>query len=34
VVGVNRIDDRHAAELRSHGASVVVDDLGQLLDRA
>ncbi|SHF74633.1 haloacid dehalogenase superfamily, subfamily IA, variant 3 with third motif having DD or ED/beta-phosphoglucomutase family hydrolase [Jatrophihabitans endophyticus] len=31
VVGVNRIDDRHADELRKHGASVVVDDLDDLL---
>jgi beta-phosphoglucomutase family hydrolase len=32
VVGVNRLDDRHAAELREHGADVVVDDLAQLLE--
>lgn len=31
VVGVNRHDERHAAELREHGASVVVSDLGELL---
>ena len=32
VVGVNRIGDQHAADLRHHGASVVVDDLAQLLE--
>jgi beta-phosphoglucomutase family hydrolase len=32
VVGVNRIGDQHAAELREHGADVVVDDLAQLLE--
>jgi beta-phosphoglucomutase family hydrolase len=31
VVGVNRLDDRHAAALREHGADTVVDDLGALL---
>jgi beta-phosphoglucomutase-like phosphatase (HAD superfamily) len=31
VVGVNRLDATHAAGLREHGASVVVDDLGELL---
>lgn len=31
VVGVNRLDDAHAAGLHEHGASVVVDDLGELL---
>ena len=31
VVGVNRLDDHHAAALREHGADVVVDDLGDLL---
>lgn len=31
VVGVNRLDARHAADLRSSGASVVVDDLADLL---
>ena len=32
VVGVNRIDAHHAQDLTKHGASVVVDDLGDLLD--
>lgn len=32
VVGVNRLGDQHAANLRNDGASVVVDDLAQLLD--
>ncbi len=32
VVGVNRLGDQHAAELRDHGAAVVVDDLAQLLE--
>jgi beta-phosphoglucomutase family hydrolase len=31
VVGVNRLDDEHAAALRASGADVVVDDLGELL---
>lgn len=31
VVGVNRLGDEHAADLRSHGASVVVNDLEELL---
>lgn len=31
VIGVNRIDDRHAAQLRAKGASIVVDDLADLL---
>lgn len=31
VVGVNRHDERHAADLREHGASVVVSDLADLL---
>lgn len=31
VVGVNRHDERHAAALREHGASVVVSDLADLL---
>ncbi|MDE9365690.1 beta-phosphoglucomutase family hydrolase [Luteipulveratus sp. YIM 133132] len=31
VVGVNRVDDRHADALREHGASTVVADLGELL---
>lgn len=31
VVGVNRLDDRHAEALREHGADVVVDDLRELL---
>jgi beta-phosphoglucomutase family hydrolase len=31
VIGVNRLDEAHAAGLREHGASVVVDDLGELL---
>jgi beta-phosphoglucomutase-like phosphatase (HAD superfamily) len=33
VVGVNRLDDHHAQALREHGASVVVQDLAELLDR-
>jgi beta-phosphoglucomutase family hydrolase len=31
VVGVNRLDQQHAGDLRDHGADVVVDDLGDLL---
>ncbi len=31
VIGVNRIDDEHAAALRKHGADRVVSDLGELL---
>ncbi|MCU1656144.1 MAG: hypothetical protein JWO57_800 [Pseudonocardiales bacterium] len=31
VVGVNRLDDAHAAALRAHGADIVVRDLGELL---
>jgi beta-phosphoglucomutase family hydrolase len=31
VIGVNRLDAAHADGLREHGASVVVDDLGELL---
>ena len=31
VVGVNRIDDAHAAALKKDGASVVVNDLADLL---
>jgi beta-phosphoglucomutase family hydrolase len=31
VVGVNRVDQSHAEALREHGATVVVDDLGELL---
>jgi HAD superfamily hydrolase (TIGR01509 family) len=31
VVGVNRLDDRHASALREHGADVVVADLADLL---
>ncbi|MFC6878965.1 MULTISPECIES: HAD family hydrolase [Actinomadura] len=31
VVGVNRVDDEHAAALAEHGADVVVDDLADLL---
>ena len=34
VIGVNRLDDRHADALKSHGASVVVDDLDELLDKS
>lgn len=34
VVGVNRIDSGHGEDLRRHGASIVVDDLGQLLERS
>ena len=33
VVGVNRIDAEHGAELKRRGASVVVEDLAELLDR-
>lgn len=32
VVGVNRVDPRHAAALAERGADVVVDDLSELLD--
>ncbi|WP_242888021.1 HAD family hydrolase [Actinomadura litoris] len=32
VVGVNRVDPGHAADLREHGADVVVDDLSELLE--
>ena len=31
VVGVNRLDDHHADELRAHGADIVVADLDELL---
>jgi beta-phosphoglucomutase family hydrolase len=31
VVGVNRLDGKHAEALREHGADVVVDDLADLL---
>ena len=31
VVGVNRLDDQHAQDLREHGADLVVDDLAELL---
>lgn len=31
VVGVNRIDGQHRADLREHGATIVVDDLSELL---
>lgn len=31
VVGVNRLDGEHAAALGAHGATVVVDDLAELL---
>ena len=34
VVGVNRINAEHAAELKSRGASIVVGDLAELLDHA
>lgn len=34
VVGVNRIGDQHAADLRHHGATIVVDDLAQLLEQS
>ncbi|MFB4316127.1 beta-phosphoglucomutase family hydrolase [Actinomadura sp. 21ATH] len=33
VVGVNRVDRRHAAALAERGADVVVDDLAELLER-
>ncbi|WP_242902160.1 HAD family hydrolase [Actinomadura terrae] len=32
VVGVNRVSPDHAADLREHGADVVVDDLSELLE--
>lgn len=32
VIGVNRLDDRHGHELDEHGATVVVADLGDLID--
>ncbi|WP_131741026.1 beta-phosphoglucomutase family hydrolase [Actinomadura roseirufa] len=32
VVGVNRVDDDHAAELAEHGADVVVGDLSELME--
>ena len=31
VVGVNRLDDKHAEALREHGADIVVSDLADLL---
>jgi beta-phosphoglucomutase family hydrolase len=31
VVGVDRLDDRHALDLRAHGATIVVSDLAELL---
>jgi beta-phosphoglucomutase family hydrolase len=31
VVGVNRLDEHHAAALREHGADIVVNDLAELL---
>ena len=31
VVGVNRLDDAHRDDLEAHGATVVVDDLAELL---
>lgn len=31
VIGVNRLDARHRADLAAHGATRVVDDLGELL---
>jgi beta-phosphoglucomutase-like phosphatase (HAD superfamily) len=31
VVGVNRLDDEHAAALKDHGADIVVRDLAELL---
>lgn len=34
VVGVNRLGDQHAADLRQHGATIVVDDLARLLATA
>lgn len=34
VVGVNRLDAAHASELLKFGASIVVEDLAQLLDAA
>lgn len=33
VVGVNRVNDEHARELRDHGADVVVADLSDLLEK-
>jgi beta-phosphoglucomutase family hydrolase len=32
VVGVNRVNDEHARELREHGADIVVADLSELLE--
>lgn len=32
VIGVNRADHHHADELRAAGATIVVDDLGELLE--
>ena len=32
VVGVNRLGDEHARELREHGATIVVNDLSELLE--
>jgi beta-phosphoglucomutase family hydrolase len=32
VIGVNRLDEDHGAQLRKHGADVVVTDLSELLD--
>jgi beta-phosphoglucomutase family hydrolase len=34
VVGVNRLDHHHAEQLRQHGASIVVDELADLLDES
>jgi beta-phosphoglucomutase family hydrolase len=34
VIGVNRLDDQHGTDLRSHGADVVVSDLAELLKRS
>ncbi|GAA1595651.1 beta-phosphoglucomutase family hydrolase [Actinomadura kijaniata] len=34
VIGVNRVDDEHAAALAEHGADVVVGDLSELLEDA
>ncbi|WP_307796759.1 beta-phosphoglucomutase family hydrolase [Actinomadura barringtoniae] len=32
VIGVNRVDDAHAADLAEHGADVVVSDLSELME--
>lgn len=34
VVGVNRLGAQHAADLRQHGANLVIDDLARLLEKS